>query len=341
MSRKVNIHPVDRFCRDIINRYPQSLEAADMFYRDRTIVTGECPDWCALPMKHIIKCIAGTGGFQAIMKVLKQGIAASLTAALIWSRSKMVYRFDNTLFDTITAMHLDGKIPFDILDCLPYQCVYIERDMTIDGHKTIGFFAWLDWGIIENTKFLVLLFVKTDSDPLMLCIPVSGGTIKESILDMANLPSNTGIARHKYTEDDVNSSASTQPLIECVNLLLYLCSEKPDMPDDTELKTRRSRESNGNPKRAATWEIGTRIGAALRKAMDAQAKDETEPNGRPHSTPRPHMRRAHWHSFWTGKRGSAERKLILRWLPPMAINIDGAELPTVVTPVKIENGGAL
>ena len=120
-----------------------------------------------------------------------------------------------------------------------------------------------------------------------------------------------------------------------------MCSEKPDMPDDTELRTRRSRDTYGNPKRAATWEVGIRIGSALRKALkendnksDPSADVETVTDGKPHSSPRPHLRRAHWHSFWIGKRNSAERKLVLRWLPPIAVNVNDTELPTVINPVK-------
>lgn len=34
----------------------------------------------------------------------------------------------------------------------------------------------------------------------------------------------------------------------------------------------------------------------------------------------PHSRKGHWHHFWTGKRGTEERKLILKWVAPMFIN---------------------
>lgn len=38
----------------------------------------------------------------------------------------------------------------------------------------------------------------------------------------------------------------------------------------------------------------------------------------------PHSRKDHWHHFWTGKRGTEERKLILKWVAPMFIN-DGTD----------------
>jgi hypothetical protein len=49
-----------------------------------------------------------------------------------------------------------------------------------------------------------------------------------------------------------------------------------------------------------------------------------------------HVRRAHWHAFWTGPKASTEeRKLILHWLPPIAVNVDDAAavIPTL-HPVK-------
>lgn len=37
-----------------------------------------------------------------------------------------------------------------------------------------------------------------------------------------------------------------------------------------------------------------------------------------------HIRRGHWHHYWTGKRGSDERKLIVKFLMPVIINGDEA-----------------
>ena len=51
--------------------------------------------------------------------------------------------------------------------------------------------------------------------------------------------------------------------------------------------------------------------------------------------PRPHVRRAHWHGFWSGPRESDARKLSLKWLPPIQDNLDlGDDLPAVVRPVR-------
>ena len=45
----------------------------------------------------------------------------------------------------------------------------------------------------------------------------------------------------------------------------------------------------------------------------------------------PHVRRAHWQSFWTGKRkgrddGKFGDELIVKWIPPISINEDAGEV---------------
>ena len=339
MSKNLNTNPADKFCRNIINQYPESQKIADMFYHDRTIVVGQCPDWCALPSSFIASFIEDATSKQKILRVLGQKYAIDLTTALLWSRNKMIYRFDETLEKTLEAQPLDGKIPIEAFDYLPYPCVYIERNFDYGGRMVKGFFSWLDWGTKENIRILHLNFLLDAGNSLQSAIPIKGSTIKDSVTELANSFTNKELWGN-FTVNDVVKSPVVKSLTECINLLLYLCSEKPDMPDDTEIKKSRSRDSYGNPKRAIAWGVGTRIGAALRKATVSTSENRKgeevtpEENKTTKSSPRPHIRRAHWHSFWKGKRGNINRKLILRWLPPIAVNIDDEEMPTVIKPIK-------
>lgn len=62
----------------------------------------------------------------------------------------------------------------------------------------------------------------------------------------------------------------------------------------------------------------------------------------PHAGPRPHIRRAHWHTILHGPRlrdgapiPSAERRAELRWLPPIAVRMDDPDaLPATIRPVS-------
>jgi hypothetical protein len=344
MSRKIDTHPADVFCKKIIGRYPNAIELADTFRRDKARFGEDWPDWCDLPAALVtVITTGGTTDEREITRLMEQskGAQTDLTAALIWIRGKMIYRYDDTLADALAAQPLDGKIPPEALHYLPYPCVYIERKKTIEDCETIGFFAWLDY---SDAKILRLQFLEPNGEVLPIPIPITGGTIDDSILEFIKLSGERhGIkGRPMFDAGSLLDSPLPKLISECVNLLLYLCSEKPDIPDETELRTKRSRDSYGNPKRAVQWDVGTRIGAALRKATERDVAEDVDDGAneatgsdtkKPHASPRPHMRRAHWHSFWTGKRNSAERKLVLRWLPPITVNIDGIELPTVINPV--------
>lgn len=65
-------------------------------------------------------------------------------------------------------------------------------------------------------------------------------------------------------------------------------------------------------------ELGYRVGTALRKARTTTRATGSEPTGRGVT---PHIRRAHWHRFWTGPR-NGDRKLVVRWINQTLVNAD-------------------
>lgn len=80
-----------------------------------------------------------------------------------------------------------------------------------------------------------------------------------------------------------------------------------------------------------TWDVGLRIGAALRRAHDAESSEGA--GSGTHARPRAHIRRAHWHTFWTGPR-DGDRVARVKWLPPIPVNVGDSDLPATVVPVK-------
>lgn len=103
------------------------------------------------------------------------------------------------------------------------------------------------------------------------------------------------------------------------NIVAYICCRNAEI--ETIYKPRpegptRRRESS------ATWhEVGFRIGAELR----AYERMKSERGPHKGGTVRPHMRRAHWHHFWTGPR-DGERKLVLKWVPPIMVAVKNGEI---------------
>lgn len=130
----------------------------------------------------------------------------------------------------------------------------------------------------------------------------------------------------RFPEEDrqywINNTATLFPIVAMS--ILYACTEDPDLSNVEAPDILRSR---GSYKGASlnVYDLGIRIGNALRVHRSHMSGD-SNPSGR---TVIPHLRRAHWHRFWTGPR-NGERKMVIRWLPPIPVNLDkGDIIPTV------------
>ena len=135
------------------------------------------------------------------------------------------------------------------------------------------------------------------------------------------------------------SPATFRPL---VSLVLYLCSQAAEIKEagagkrvPTRPKPQKTKKGMRifAPDHPSRWEVGYRLGAALRQALSEH--EPAEPTGT-HASPRPHIRRAHWHSFWVGKKDQPDaRSVTLKWLPPIPVNVLGVDdLTTTVRDVE-------
>jgi len=266
-----------------------------------------------------------------------------------WRATQGIYRFDSTVFESVVNTTVEGDLPCDVLHRLPEWCVYVETpglqflDCALDG-----FFAHLDWDA-GNTDLRFMLDTEKRLVPLSLNLgPWSMAEALER-----TLKSGYKLPTEPPTDQNVGSPPnrisvtieSFRPIIEpMVSLLLYLCSQNAEIGDGSR------RPVNPTPKKTksglrlfapdtpTTWEVGVRMGVAIRRAQksEAAAHDGT------HAGPRPHIRRAHWHGFRSGPSKHTDgsliqtesRKFILRWLPPIMVNVDSVDdLPATIRPV--------
>jgi hypothetical protein len=114
-----------------------------------------------------------------------------------------------------------------------------------------------------------------------------------------------------------------------VALTLYVCSDEPDMAD-IQPPQELVRTKTLPPGLPSVKTLGIRIGSALRSYRQASSSDSGDGITR---GVMPHVRKAHWHRFWTGPR-NGDRKLVIKWLPPIPVNIDKGEIITTIRPVK-------
>lgn len=295
------------------------------------------PDWCYMPIAggyaiSMAKDPSGANLFDPLFN------PASITALATWRVSQGVYRFDIDLFNSLVNQPLDGNLPCDAFKHLPEWCVYIETHGTeIWGVKTEGFFAHLESDANDSRVELRLLIVPIRGDNIPIPLHLGDWTLHESLQRM-----------RKEAEKHVNAIAKlpqveksdTNEIVPFLQLLLYLCAENADMPIRPKHPLTRVRMSGqvDVPKEARFWKVGERIGAGIRKYHNEMAKQQEsnlfpEKSDNARLSPRPHIRRAHWHHFWTGPK-TGDRKLVLRWLPPVPVKYDEQDGPVVIHRVK-------
>ena len=123
-------------------------------------------------------------------------------------------------------------------------------------------------------------------------------------------------------------------IMHALNLTLYLCSDGIECPASSNgvhfpasplpQKTKKGIRLFP-PDKMRIWHIGGETGRIMREPRGSMSKDN------PHGSPSPHIRRAHWHGFWSGtikaKPGieSKPRRFDLRWMPPIPVGMKDDE----------------
>lgn len=332
--------------------YPRAWAQADAMRAERGQSLPAWPDWCYLPLHGAYAIVSGGGENRVpYSRAHHVGIVGALAA---WRMTQGIYRYDPALYEAVRDTPLDRDLPRDPLYRLPEWCVYVETpdlawEIGGECRPIHGVWAHLDWdervaGQPHDELRLVLDTARTPAealDPLHGCLPIplilGAGTIESALARVVESGAEQARLRGMTLPADLlDARVVSQALWPIVSLLLYLCAEDAEIVDRAG-----TRPGNPEPKRTRrhgwrlfpvdgprTWDVGVRIGAALRRAYQAeQTGGDGTPTGR---HVRPHIRRAHWHTFLAGPR-AGERERRVRWLPPIPVNVeDAGALPAVV-----------
>jgi len=311
--------------------YPHAWRLADQIRAARGQGLPDWPAWCYIPMSGVYEIVAQDAGVPSQML----GIAhperipdiARLAALITWRMTQGIYRLDPAVYDAVRDTPVERDIPADVLYHLPEWCVYVETPgMRLGGTPIVGVFAHLEADAgTGRAELRLLLDVGTaeDMDLIPVALHLGAWTLAESIGRMLDAASATSMARGAGAVPRATGDM-LRPVVEpIVSLLLYIASQAAEIGDDRRrpgnpvpVRTRRDGWRLFAAQGATTWDVGARMGAALRAAY---AAEETGA-GSGHAGPRPHVRRAHWHGFWSGPREGA-RRFDLRWLPPIPVNL--------------------
>jgi len=297
------------------------------------------PHWCFLPTGELCRL---TG--RAREASLEIGANLNAIAALAgWRVTQGIYRFDPALFDSVWQTPLNTRIPWEVLFRLPEWCVYIMTPGYVFASRNVsGFFAYLDYEAGSGRSELRML-LDVGEDRLLSALPIDLGG--RSLLD--GLESSRERFRDLLTgagkPTDLADIAATDmrqyagELGPLVNLLLYICSVNAETFDASgrgprwpSPKITRWGPRLFPPDKPTEWQVGYRMGAALREAA-SRSVERWAHDAVGRRRPRPHIRRAHWHSYWMGPANSAEhRRLSVKWIPPVAVCVEMDRQPVTV-----------
>ena len=230
--------------------------------------------------------------------------------------SRQIYIFDRDAADIIG--NTEGLPDLrSVIEHAPY------KDFVVDLGNGNGFYFYIDksmgykdWKALgENDVFLedrLTGFTSSDGQEMAFTwFPIPH---KEQMLK-PQLDLDCGKPFHdRLNSPDRPGSMST---VYVENIVAYLCSENAEISKSvTPCDTRKLRSQKKQRKLTqSTWyNVGTRIGAKFRAYSYMKSSGGKSGKG----SVRPHIRRAHWHHYWTGKR-DGERHLILRWIEPTIV----------------------
>jgi hypothetical protein len=323
--------------REIGKEYPNVWQNMKMFRAGKGKNLPGWPDWCYLPIAAGYAIVSQGSGVEEPHLYPTKFSPAVVTAAATWRVSQGVYRFDADLYNSLVSQPMDGNVPCEALLHMPEWCIYVE---TIGAHYFSnlidGFWAHLESDANNGRMELRFVFFYANGALAQLPVHLGGWTVEEGLKRMNAVANKEAIKIGVRLDDPQLIPAVEVEITPFIQLVLYLCAENADMPkiQHPQVRVRMSGQVD-IPREPRYWTVGERIGAAIREYRNQEGSllEHAEILGT-HASPRPHVRRAHWHHFWTGPR-EGERKLILRWLSPIPVGVDDdGEHPTVIHKVK-------
>lgn len=314
---------------NIARRFPMAWKQVEEMRESKGKSLPDWPAWCFLPIAGGLVVVQNHG--------LQLGPAiatwpAQLAALAGWRHTKGVYSFDEGIYDALWETPIE-TIPVEILFLVPEWCLYLETPRRFFmGQPMCGVFVHLEHDANTGRPELRFLFdVDAPSGPFLIpgIIHLNYPTLDQAIEAVARTTQETG-RRHGVSEALLNESLKTYQSVKkiagsVISLFLYVCSQNAEIrslssPNREPGFPKPVRTKRGvrlfEAERMSVWECGWRTGAGIRAALEAESRETAE--GGERQSPKPHIRRAHWHHFRVGPR--TDSRLALRWLAPIAVN---------------------
>jgi hypothetical protein len=357
-----------QYLRLVQQHFPQLGRDVDTLRAKRGKGLPAWPDWCFLPLAGAAALAEANPRGAFALKGPAVGILGALAA---WRATQGVYRLDQAMFDALRQTPLTGKLPSTLFYRLPEWCVYIQCPTPVALFRPLpgnnpammlyGWFVHLEWDSKgHHTELRLALDLDDAPDDLMGLLPyalhIGDWDLEESIglstqyalreIDRYDVSARLlDVADREAAKTALGTLSGSGLLAEVfapiISVTLYLCSVNADVRGRAEgtppARPQTTRTKLGPrlfpPSRPHVWDVGFRIGsvlrAAARTAQDPDAAPVLGASGR--ALPGPHVRRFHWHTFWTGPGRKIPK---VHWLAPILVAQHRGAIVTTIHPVQ-------
>lgn len=241
---------------------------------------------------------------------------------------RQIYRFDNTLAETLSSQTKDLPIDTIVLEQLPCNDFFIMRNY--NGNQ--GFFISVD---ISDNNYTIIYTELCGNGKIDSCVvPIEKNvTLSRALTNF--LKKEISAKRLKDNEEIINQISLS--FAEKFQYLLYLSAinaEITPVTRDAIVKKAERKSQSEAPKRKSKSEVanvGYRIGSAMRSTKEEKERvvyiyddNTTQKQGTPKS---PHVRRSYFHSYWVGN--GENKQLIVKWVNTIFVKGDSKDQTTI------------
>lgn len=247
---------------------------------------------------------------------------------------RQMYKFDEELSKLLSNQNKsDITVSIETLKHLPCDNFFVERQF----NNSAGFFVSVD----EEVVTIVDIYPTGISS--IIC-PIADQITIRDLFESA-IRTNSDEAK-KYLsgdseKDQQSIDATVDVICERFQYIVYLSAINAEIEPITKGAIgKRTSNTNDNPKtttqsKTQISNVGYRIGASLKPKQTNVTYVDKNKLSEHHGTPKtPHIRRSHFHSFWTG---SGENKtLVVKWIGAVFVNGDKEIDTTTLHTIKEE-----
>jgi hypothetical protein len=235
-----------------------------------------------------------------------------------WRVHKQIYKFPKELEELLYEQDDGLDTPIWILKSLPYDSIYIETNCL--DENILGFFVYKDYKAFS----FVIIYDDMHYEHGGFNFDEStnvGTTLYDALVEQSN---RDGLGSLGVEMAMMTDTWRFMPKI--LQLVLYICAENKEIEENA-LQKNITKKPKGKKyikdkyREVQIWDCGNKISEKIRTFLVSNNKRNLSNLGvGDGKTKAPHSRKGHWHHFWTGKRNSEERKLILKWVAPTFVN---------------------